>query len=117
METALAERRQDPSYANGKSLYAPPQTVTDVRDCYFYHTMDLPGYGTLVGDWDLRAGIDRYLGGVAVHGKRVLELGTASGGLCFAMEQRGADMVAFDLAADHLWDFIPLPRHPNLAEY
>jgi hypothetical protein len=41
--------------------------------------MDLPGYGTMPGEWNLRAGVREYLGGVGLRGKRVLEVGTASG--------------------------------------
>ena len=62
----------------------------------------------MVGEWDLRGQTDTYFGGVSFAGKRVLELGTASGYLCFEMEARGADVVAFDLAPDLRADLIPL---------
>ncbi|HEY4442105.1 MAG TPA: hypothetical protein VGN14_16725, partial [Candidatus Elarobacter sp.] len=65
--------------------------------CYFYHTMELPGVGTVEGEWDLRTGVDAYLGGEELRGKRVLEIGTASGFLCFAMERRGAEVIGYDL--------------------
>ena len=87
--------------------YAVPRPVTDRADCYFYHTMDVPGHGLIEGEWDLRAGVDAYLGNVNLRGRRVLEIGTASGFLCFAMEQRGADVVAFDLSLEHAPDLIP----------
>src|SRR6266545_6154702 len=89
--------------------YAAPRTVTDLANCYFYHTMDVPGHGLVSGEWDLRAGVDAYLGGVDLHGRRVLEIGTASGFLCFAMERRGADVVAFDLAPEQTPDLVPSP--------
>jgi len=79
--------------------YAPPRRVTCLDDCVFYHTMDIPGYGTVEGPWDLRAGVREYLGGVDLRGKRVLELGTASGYLCFHMEQQGAEVVGYDVTA------------------
>ena len=72
-------------------LYARPRVVTDLEDCLFYHTMDIQGKGTVQGSWDLRAGIDRYLGGVDFAGKRVLDVGTATGCLSFHMERRGAE--------------------------
>src|SRR3954453_13245425 len=81
--------------------YAPPQLVTDVKDCHFYHTMDVPGYGLCAGDWDLRAGHRDYLGNLHVRGRGVLEAGTASGCLCFTMERAGAEVVAFDLSPGH----------------
>src|SRR5262249_7054365 len=78
-------------------------------DCYFYHTMEIPGHGLVEGEWDLRAAADAYLGGVDFRGRRVLEIGTASGFLCFTMERRGAEVVAFDLSPEHAPDLIPSP--------
>lgn len=90
-----------------QDIYATPRNVTDIGDCYFYHTMDLPEYGTVEGPWDLRKGAHQYLGGVTFKGKRVLEIGTASGFLCFFMESQGADVVAYDLSEDQSWDVVP----------
>jgi SAM-dependent methyltransferase len=88
-------------------IYAKPRTVTDLGECWFYHTMDIPGYGLVAGQWDLRNGLDSYLGGIDYRGKRVLEVGTASGFVCFEMEKRGADVVACDLCDKHSWDVVP----------
>jgi hypothetical protein len=33
-------------------FFAVTQRVEDVADCYFYHTVELPGYGVTDGDWD-----------------------------------------------------------------
>lgn len=88
-------------------LYATPRVVTDLSDCYFYHTVELPGYGFVEGEWDLRRGIRDYLGNVDVAGKRVLEIGTSSGFVCFHMEGAGADVVAYDLSAAHMIDVVP----------
>jgi hypothetical protein len=98
-------------------VFATPRKVTDPAECFFYHAMDVPGFGFMPADWDLRAGVDDYLGGVDFQGKRVLELGTASGFVCFTMERRGADVVAFDLAPDGLWDFVPMARLTTAAKY
>jgi hypothetical protein len=94
---------------DNEALYAVPRTVTDPSDCYFYHTVDVPGYGLFEGEWDLRAGVDDYLGGVELKGRRVLEVGTASGFLAFAMERRGAEVVAFDLSPEQTPDLVPAP--------
>ena len=51
--------------------------------------MDIPGYGAVEGEWDLRGGEAAYLGQVDLRGKRVLEIGTASGFMCFHMERPG----------------------------
>jgi hypothetical protein len=52
-------------------------------------------------------GENAYLGGISFQGKRVLELGTASGYLCRHMESKGADVVALDLPLEGSWDFVP----------
>lgn len=88
-------------------LFAPPRHVSSVDDCHFYHTMDVPGYGCMRGEWDLRGGEVAYLGGLDVRGKRVLEIGTASGFMCFYMERAGADVVAFDLSPEYSIDVVP----------
>lgn len=76
--------------------FQTPREVTDPRECLFYHTMDLPGLGLQVGAWDLRANVDAYLGNQSYAGKHVVDVGTASGYLCFEMERRGANVIAFD---------------------
>jgi hypothetical protein len=86
-----------------------------LKDCWFYHALDLPGHGTVAGLWDLRDGMDDYAGRLDYHGKRVLEFGTASGAVTFALEKRGAEVVSFDLAPGMTNDLIPLASVPDLA--
>jgi hypothetical protein len=89
------------------NVYAPPRIVDRLDECHFYHSFDLPEHGPVRGEWDLRSGIDRYLGKVDFRGKRVLDVGTASGFLAFWMESQGADVVGFDLSENHSWDRVP----------
>lgn len=77
--------------------------------------MDIPGYGHVEGAWDLRSDPDAYLGRVDFRGKRVLEIGTASGYLCFQMEQRGAEVVAYDLCEEYDWDIVPFAGSDQVA--
>ena len=80
-------------------LLAEPRIVTDLDDCFFYHTMDLPELGTIHAHWDLRGRFDDYIGGVDVSGKSVLDIGTATGFLSFEAEKRGAsEVVSFDMS-------------------
>ena len=90
-------------------IFAVPQKVKSIGDCYFYHTIDLPGHGVMNGDWDLRRGVDDYLGKVVFTGKRVLEIGPASGFLTFEMEKRGSEVASVEVTAEHGWDFVPYP--------
>ena len=55
------------------------------------------GVGKIIGLWDLRQTVDDYLGRIDFAGKRVLEIGPASGFLTIEMERRGADVVAVEL--------------------
>ncbi len=71
--------------------------VTELAECRFYHSMEIPGFGPVVGEWDLRRDTAGLLGHIDWRGKRVLEIGPASGFLSFWMEQQGAEVVAIDL--------------------
>lgn len=99
--------KADSFIMSSEHLFSPPREVVDISACYFYHMMDLPGYGEVGSEWDLRGGEEAYLGGIPFQGKRVLELGTASGFLCHYMEGRGARVIGFDLASDRSWDLVP----------
>jgi SAM-dependent methyltransferase len=90
-------------------VYAvPPKELPAIAECRFYHVIELPGLGVQPGAWDLRPGIDHYLGALDYSGKRVLEVGTASGFVCFELERRGADVVALDLPEDLYYDALPI---------
>ena len=98
---AIVTRRRRPQHL----LYAVPREVNNLAECDFNHTMDIPGYGTVVGDWDLRQDPGRYLGNTCFAGKRVLEVGPASGFLSFYMESKGASVVSIDV--DRAVDIVP----------
>jgi hypothetical protein len=95
--------------AETKVLYAPERQVKSAEDCIFYHCMDVPGYGEVLGQWDLRGHENTYLGNVDLRGKRVLEVGPASGALSFWMESQGADVTSFDLDETQDWDIVDCP--------
>lgn len=88
--------------------FADPRSVS-FEDCAFYHVIDMPGVGTVGGQWDLRGRVDEYLGNVNLAGKRVLEIGPASGFLTVEMERRGADVVGVEVTDEPGWDFVPYP--------
>ena len=89
-------------------LYAAARNVTSIDECRFYHVMDLPGFGQVGGEWDLRGRVTDYLGHVNVAGKRVLDVGTASGFLTFEMEKLGAEVVSFDADGPQRYFFVPM---------
>jgi SAM-dependent methyltransferase len=98
-----------------RKTFAKPKYVHDQRNCQFYHTIDLPGLGTLQGYWDLREEIEAYLGNREFSGKRVLDVGCANGFLSFYIESNGAEVVSFDLDQEGTLDFVPFAKdqsHP-----
>lgn len=99
-----------------QSLFAEPRIVTDPDECLFYHTVDVPGRGTFKGFWDLRGREAQYLGNVDFKGRRVLEIGPASGFLTFFMEQQMAEVVSIEARDVSVWELFwdvhdPLPEH------
>jgi SAM-dependent methyltransferase len=79
--------------------FAAPRRVESPEGCFFYHTMELPGFGVVHGQWDLRGHFEQYVGGVEVEGKSVLDVGTATGFLSFEAERRGASrVVSYDMS-------------------
>src|SRR5580658_6153280 len=80
----------------------------DLSDLVWYHATELPDGRVLPGAWDLRGHESAYLGGVDVAGKRVLELGPATGYLTFYMERMGAEVVSFEAGFDVSIDLLPM---------
>lgn len=95
------------------TIYAKPKQINDLEICNFYHTIDIPKFGTVHGYWDLREGVDEYIGHVNFKNKRVLEFGPANGFLTFFMEKKGAKVVACDLSSNHNWDIIPFAQYDH----
>jgi SAM-dependent methyltransferase len=90
------------------SMLARPRYVDSLSDCFFYHAMELPGFGLVPAHWDLRGRFDDYVGGVDVTGKSVLDIGAATGFLSFEAEKRGAARVlSFDMSNARQQTFLP----------
>src|SRR5205085_2664900 len=45
---------------NPSTMFAAPRRVESPDECFFYHTMELPGVGLVRGQWDLRGRFDGY---------------------------------------------------------
>ena len=102
---------------NANSLLAPPRFIEKLDDCYFYHTMDLPGLGVIHGDWDLRGRFVDYVGGVEVSGKSVLDVGAATGCLSFEAEQKGARVMSVDMGDPRHQAFLPFKDKLYYRDY
>lgn len=87
------------------------------QDAAFYHTIDF-GDGVLrKGAWDLRDHEQTYLGGCDVAGKRVLEVGPASGFLSAYLASKGADLVVFDLPLGSASELVPFSEIDDMEEF
>jgi SAM-dependent methyltransferase len=94
-----------------KQIYEKPLHIESVSDCNFYHTTDIPGVGVVEGQWDLRKGVDEYLGKYDFSSKRVLEIGPATGFLTFHMEKTAREVVAVELPMDRsFWNSVPYEK-------
>jgi SAM-dependent methyltransferase len=94
--------------AKGELPLERPRFVDRLEDCFFYHTMDLPGFGEVRGHWDLRGRFNEYIGGVNLDGKSVIDIGAATGFLSFAAEKSGATRVlSFDIDNPRQQTFLP----------
>ena len=84
---------------NNSLIFAkPPSNNISLEDCAFYHVQDIPGLSEPTeGKWDLRKGVDEYLGHVDFKNKTVLELGPSSGYLTFHMEKLGGNVTSIEL--------------------
>lgn len=94
------------------SIFQSPWVNVRQEDCRFYHSFDLPDGRTILGDWDMRGKFDDYIGGISLAGKRVIDVGTASGFLSFEAEKRGAKVTSFD--ADDTRRYTRLPHANSL---
>jgi SAM-dependent methyltransferase len=88
----------------------------DLTDFTWYHAFELPDGTVLPGVWDLRGHESNYLGGVDLAGKRVLELGPATGALTFYMERMGAEVVSFEAGFDVSIDTLPIKGDDQFLE-
>src|SRR6266498_3781065 len=89
-------------------MLAKPRYIDSLTDCFFYHAMELPGFGLVRAHWDLRGRFDDYIGGVEVAGKSILDVGAATGFLSFEAEKRGAARVlSFDMSDARQQAFLP----------
>jgi SAM-dependent methyltransferase len=100
------------------ALLAPPRFVDRLEDCFFYHAMELPGFGLIPAHWDLRGRFEDYVGGIDVAGKSVLDVGTATGFLSFEAETRGASRVlSFDQLDGAEQRFLPFQDKPYYRDH
>lgn len=88
-------------------VFDGPWPRPELKDCRFYHSMTLPALGEVTGEWDIRPDFDNYVGGVALAGRDVLDVGTCTGAIAFEAERRGARVIATDVDGIPRYTWLP----------
>lgn len=89
------------------SFEDPPSEKIDYEDCFFYHTIEIPGKGLVEGISDMRPAVPVLFDTVDFKNKKVIEVGPAGGFLSFEMEKRGANVTSVELGQNDRWDIVP----------
>ncbi len=82
------------------------RNLGDIEHFYWYHTVDLGDGLVTPGDYDLRPELPAYHFPEAMHGWKVLDVGSATGFFAFEFERRGAEVVSVDLPSLAEWDLV-----------
>jgi tRNA (mo5U34)-methyltransferase len=80
--------------------------VAGLQNYYWYHTVDLGNGLVTPGDYDFRDQIGSFGLPDDLRGKRVLDIGSATGYFAFEFEKRGAEVVSVELPSLAEWDII-----------
>ncbi|MBN9118331.1 MAG: hypothetical protein J0I06_04075 [Planctomycetes bacterium] len=90
--------------------------LTGLDDHYWYHSVDL-GDGLITpGDYDYRAQVHSFGFPADLGGKRVLDVGSATGFFAFEFERRGAEVVSVELPSLDRWDMLAAEREDIVRE-
>src|SRR6266508_3546048 len=96
--------RGDPMPTNSTEAGADRRTAWE--EFYWYHCIDLGNGIVTDGDYDMTQYLKYYRFPDDLRGKRVLDVGRASGFFSFEFERRGADVTATEIASFFDWDFV-----------
>ena len=89
-------------------MYMPIKKSNKIKSLIWYHTLDLGNGNLTPGIYDHRRYLRFYGIPDDLSGKKVLDVGTASGFFAFEMEKRGAEVTATELKKWQDHDFGPL---------
>ena len=79
----------------------------DIRDYYWYHTVELPGGLTTPGQYDFRQTLPVFPFPPDMRGMRVLDIGSATGFFAFEFARRGAHVISVELPSLSALDRFP----------
>lgn len=104
METATVAfwRSAEVFYRKAEALGYP-----DIRNYYWYHTVELPGGLVTPGQYDFRGSLGAFPFPADMRGLRVLDVGSATGFFAFEFVRRGAEVVSMELPSLEALDRFP----------
>ena len=79
----------------------------DIRNYYWYHTVELPGGLVTPGQYDFRDALSAFPFPRDMRGMRVLDVGSATGFFAFEFARRGAQVVSVELPSLYALDRFP----------
>lgn len=92
-------------------MFIEPKKNIKIEDCIFYHSFKMPDGQIIHGNWDLTECVEEYLGKINYNKKRIIDIGAASGYLSFYVEQKGAEVISFDMPDGSYWDVLKYPGY------
>jgi hypothetical protein len=98
--------RRDAMPMNEGAAATGAQDRAPWQEFYWYHCIDLGNGIVTDGDYDMTQYLKHYRFPDDLRGKRVLDVGRASGFFSFEFERRGADVTATEIASFFDWDFV-----------
>jgi SAM-dependent methyltransferase len=111
-----AERAAFAKQAEAFRAKCAEQGHTGLEHYYWYHAVDLGGGLVTPGDYDYRGQIGAFGLPSDLRGKRVLDVGSATGYFAFEFERRGAEVVSVELPALDQWDVLGAERDAIIQE-
>jgi SAM-dependent methyltransferase len=97
-----------PKSTTGVILMLQQPIFPSKNDCYFYHSITYPDGETIHGTWDIRGRFNEYIGNYPIKGKKILDIGTASGFLAFSAEAAGAIVTGLEAASTAEFKRLPI---------
>ncbi|HLK48077.1 MAG TPA: hypothetical protein VKT49_08085 [Bryobacteraceae bacterium] len=79
----------------------------DIRNYYWYHTVEMPGGLITPGQYDFREALPAFPFPRDMRGMRVLDIGSATGFFAFEFARRGAHVVSVELPSLYALDRFP----------
>jgi SAM-dependent methyltransferase len=80
---------------------------SDLKNYYWYHTIDLGNGLVTPGEYDYRSSLPLFRFPEDMRGMDVLDIGSATGFFCFEFEKRGANVVSVEIPSIADWDMLP----------